>query len=184
MYKIIWLKEINSGFVTWKSAMWLLVASCIFSGMSYLLLTNKELSLLDQTELMLLLAEVIVGVGLLIVTIESSTAITTEMESETIESLFLTPLTLTDFITGKVLASFTLWLLVCLIAIPYVVVASSGSQLTLPFIGYLLLMSSLGIMGMILVTTAVSLLLRSSKNTLPTSLIILLAFAIPALFGA
>jgi len=152
--------------------------------MSYLLLTNKELSLLDQTELMLLLAEVIVGVGLLIVTIESSTAITTEMESETIESLFLTPLTLTDFITGKVLASFTLWLLVCLIAIPYVVVASSGSQLTLPFIGYLLLMSSLGIMGMILVTTAVSLLLRSSKNTLPTSLIILLAFAIPALFGA
>jgi len=72
MIKQIWLKEIKGEIYTWKSMAWLLIASLLFSFTSYLLLTDKELSLLDQTELLWLLAKIIIGVGLLIITIDAS----------------------------------------------------------------------------------------------------------------
>ena len=98
MYKYIWLKEIKSELYTWKSLTWLFLTSLIFSATSYLLLTDKELSLLDQTELMWLLGKIIIGAALLVLTIDASSSITSEFEKETAESLFLTPLSMTHFI--------------------------------------------------------------------------------------
>jgi hypothetical protein len=183
MYQYIWLKEIKAQLYTWKSTAWLLLTSLIFSVTSYLLLTDKELSLLDQTELMWLLAKIIIGVALLVVTIEASSAINTEFEKETAESLFLAPLSVRQFVEGKAFAIITLWVLIYIVAIPYMAVASLGSNLLFPFLGYVAFLGTLGILGIILVIFAISLLYRSSKNTLTTSLILLLAMVIPALFS-
>jgi len=76
----------------------LLISSLLFSVTCYVLLTNKELSLLDQTELLWLLGKVIIGVALLVVTVDASSIITAEFERETAESLFLSPVSLTDFV--------------------------------------------------------------------------------------
>ncbi len=184
MFKYIWLKEIKEELYTWKGTAWLLIASLIFSFTSYLLLTNKELSLLDQTELLWLLSKVIIGVALLIVAIDSASIINVEFEKETAESLFLAPITLKDFILGKFSAIFTSWVFVFLISIPYILVTSAGSNLALPFIGYIFLLGSLVILGFIMLIFTISLIYHSSKNTLTSSLIILLAFAIPALFSS
>ena len=183
MYQYIWLKEIKAQLYTWKSTVWLLLTSLIFSVTSYLLLTDKELSLLDQTELMWLLAKIIIAVALLVVTIEASSSITSEFEKETAESLFLTPLSMRQFVVGKALAIATLWALIYAVAIPYIAVASLGSNLFWSFLGYVSLLGTLGMMGIISTIFAISLLYRSSKNTLTTSLILLLAMAIPALFS-
>jgi ABC-type transport system involved in multi-copper enzyme maturation permease subunit len=184
MIKHIWLKEIKSGLYTWKSTVWILIASLLFSFTSYLLLTNKELTLLDQTELLWLLAKIIIGVAFLVVTIDASSIITAEFEKETAESLFLSPIFLKDFIGGKMLASLTLWLFIYVVAIPYIIVASSGSNLALPFLGFVALLGTLGALGLVAIIFAISLLYRSMKNTLTTSLVILLVFAIPALFSS
>src|ERR1700682_5643681 len=112
MIKQIWLKEIKEELYTWKSTAWLLIASLLFSFTSYLLLTNKELVLLDQTELLWLLSKVIVGVGLLMVTVDAASLITSEFEKETAESLFLAPISFKQFIIGKFLASLSLWLMI------------------------------------------------------------------------
>ncbi len=183
MYKYIWLKEIKSELYTWKSLVWLLLTSLIFSVTSYLLLTNKELSLLDQTELMWLLGKIIIGITLLVVTIDASSSITSEFEKETAESLFLTPLSIKDFILGKLLALLSLWGVLYVVAIPYVYVASLGSKLFFPFLAYIALLGTLGVVGFTLIIFAISFLYRSSKNTLTTSLIFLLALSIPALFS-
>jgi len=53
-------KELRGELYTWKSMLWLVIVSLLFSFTCYLLLTNKELSLLDQTELMLLLSKIII----------------------------------------------------------------------------------------------------------------------------
>src|ERR1700674_1050304 len=98
MFRHIWKKEIQGELYTWKSMLWLLIAALLFSVTSYLLLTNKELSLLDQTELLWLLGKIIIGVALLVVTIDASSIVTTEFENETAESLFLAPISLKDFI--------------------------------------------------------------------------------------
>lgn len=184
MIKQIWLKEIKAELYTWKSTAWLVVASLLFSFTSYLLLTNKELSLLDQTELLWMLSEIIIGVALLIVAIDASSIIASEFEKETAESLFLSPMSLKDFIIGKLLASLTLWLAVFVVAIPYIVVASSGTNLVWAFLGYTALLGTLGITGLIMLIFGISLLYRSAKNTITTSLIILLAFSVPAFFSS
>ncbi len=183
MFKFIWKKELQGEFYTWKSMTWLVIASILFSFTSYLLLTNRELSLLDQTELMLLFGQIIIGVALLIITIDASSIITAEFENETAESLFLTPLSLKDFLLGKFLASLTLWVFLFIVSLPYIVVTSSGSHLTLEFIGYIALLGTLGLTGVTAFIFAISLLLRSTKNTLTTSLIVILVLTTPALFS-
>jgi len=184
MIKQLWLKEIRAEFCTWKSTLWLLIASLLFSFTNYLLLTNKELSLLDQTELLWLLGEIIYRCSFLIIAIDASSIITTEFEKETAESLFLSPISLKDFIIGKFLASITLWVMVFIVAVPYIIVASSGSNLALPFLMYTAILGTLGISGLIMIIFGISLLYRSAKNTLTTALVILLAFSIPALFSS
>jgi ABC-type transport system involved in multi-copper enzyme maturation permease subunit len=180
----IWLKEIQAELYTWKSLVWLLLSALLFSLTSYLMLTNKELSLLDQTELMWLLGKIIISSALLVVAIDASSVVNIEFEKETAESLFLAPVSITDFVLGKLLSSLTLWLMVFLVAIPYILVASSGSNLTLYFILYAFFLGTLGAGGFAALILAISLLFRSSKNTLTTSLIILLALSIPALFSS
>ncbi len=163
--------------------LWIVIAALIFSFTSYLLLTDKELSLLNQTELMLILGQIIIGIALLIVIIDASSSIATEFEKETAETLFLAPISIKEFVLGKFLASLTLWFMIFIVSIPYVIVASSGSNLTLAFLGYLLLLGTLGITGTIAFIFSISLVYRSTKNTLTTSIILLLLLATPALFS-
>lgn len=183
MFKYIFEKELKSEFYTWKGMVWLVIATLLFSFTSYLLLTDKELSLLDQTELMLILGQIIIAVALLIVAIDASSIIAVEFENGTAETLFLTPLSLNEFILGKFLASITLWFLLFAISLPYIIVASSGTYLTAAFIGYLFLLGSLCIAGLIFFIFSLSLFLRSTKNTLTASLITLVLLAVPALFS-
>lgn len=180
----IWKKELGSELYTWKSMLWLVMASILFSFTSYLLLTNKELSLLDQTELMLLLGQIVIGVVLLIVSIDACSIISSEFEKETAETLFLAPISMTDFILGKFLAILTLWLLIFIVSLPYIIVASIGSHLILAFIGYIFLLGTLGVIGLTALIFAVSLLYRSTKNTLTTTLILLIIMVVPALFSS
>jgi ABC-type transport system involved in multi-copper enzyme maturation permease subunit len=184
MFTEIWKKEVKGELYTWKSMLWLVIASALFSITSYLLLTDKELSLLDQTEMLWLLAKVIVGTALLIVTIDASSTITSEFEKETAESLFLSPLRLSDFIIGKMLAGLTLWLSIYVVSAPYIIVTSAGTHLTIPFLCYIALLGSLGIIPIIMIVFGISFLYRSGKNTLSTSLVILLLLVIPALFSS
>jgi ABC-2 type transport system permease protein len=184
IFLYIWKKELRSELYTWKSMLWLVIASIFFSFTSYLLLTNKELSLLDQTELMLLLGQIVIGVALLIVSIDACSIISSEFEKETAETLFLAPISMTDFIVGKFLAILTLWLSIFVVSLPYIIVASIGSHLTLAFIGYVFLLGTLGIIGLTALIFAVSLIYRSTKNTLTTALILLIIMVVPALFSS
>ena len=184
IFKYIWKKELQGELYTWKSMLWLVIASLLFSSTSYLLLTDRELSLLDQTELMLLLSQIIIVVALLVITIDASSIITAEFENKTAENLFLAPLSMKDFLLGKFLASLTLWVLLFTVSLPYIIVASSGSHLTMAFIGYTALLGTLGIIGVVTFIFAISLLLRSTKNTLTTSLITVLVLTLPAFFSA
>ncbi len=180
----VWKKEFRRELCTWKSSLWLVVASLLLSFTSYLLLTNKELSLLDQTELMWLLAKVIIGVALLIVAIEASATVAGEFESGTAESVLLTPLSLWDFVKGKFLSVLTLWTMLFAVSLPYIVVAATGSGETLAFIAYAALLGTLVVIGFTAFIFGLALFFRSSKNTLMTSLVTLLALAAPALFSS
>lgn len=88
----VYRKEITGSFYSWRGGAWLVAASLIFSLVTYLLLTDKELSLLDQGEMLLNLAEVVLTLGLFMSVTTASSAISNEIESGTFESLLLTPI--------------------------------------------------------------------------------------------
>ncbi|MDD5673975.1 MAG: ABC transporter permease subunit [Chitinivibrionales bacterium] len=184
MFKYILVNELRALLYTWKSMVWFLITSVIFSFASYLFLTDKELSLLDQSEMLWLLSKVIIGTALMIITVDASSTITGEFEKETAESLFLTPLSLKDFVLGKLLASLSLWIAIFLIAVPYIIVVSAGSHVTAAFIMFVLMLGTMLILGFQMMIFGISFLFRSSKNTLTTSLVILLALVLPATFSS
>jgi ABC-type transport system involved in multi-copper enzyme maturation permease subunit len=184
MIKHLWQKEIQAELYTWKGMLWLVIAAVLFSFTSYLLLTNSELSLLDQTELMWLFSKIVIAAALLIVTIDASLLITNEFEHETLESLFLAPVTLPMFVLGKILSSLTLWAAVLVVATPYIIVISAGTHLAPAFIGYVALLGTLGVLGFTFLIFGISLFFRSVRNSITTGLIVLFVFAVPALFAA
>jgi ABC-2 type transport system permease protein len=178
----IWKKEVRGELYSWKSTLWLVIASLSFSLTSYLLLTNKELSLLDQTELMWLLSKVIVGIGLLVTALDAASILTVEFDKDTAENLFLAPVSLANLMLGKFLAVLTLWGAIFVVSVPYIIVTAAGSGLTLPFLAHVALLGTLGVSAFTLLILGLSLLFRTGKNTITTSLIVLLALGIPATF--
>jgi ABC-2 type transport system permease protein len=184
MFATVWLKEVKAHLFTWKGLVWLVLAALLFSLTCYLLLTDAELTLLDHSEMLWLLSMIIIGTAFLIVTIDASSTITSEFENGTAESLFLSPLPLRDFILGKLLASLTLWFAILAVATPYIIVTAAGTGLAPAFLGYVALLGTLGIIALITVIFGLSLLFRSVKSTLTTSLVVLLAFTVPALFSS
>lgn len=73
--------EISGSFYSWRGGAWIVTASLIFSLVAYLLLTDKELSLLDQGEMLFTLAEVIIALGVFMSATSASSSISGEIES-------------------------------------------------------------------------------------------------------
>ncbi|MFL6484817.1 MAG: ABC transporter permease [Nitrososphaera sp.] len=176
--------EISGSFYSWRGGAWIVAASMIFSLVAYLLLTDKELSLLDQGEMLFTLTEIVISLGIIMTVTLASSAISLEIESGTFESLLLTPLTSKQIAFQKLLSIITTWFLLYAVSIPYLLVISSGTNLSLSAIFYT------GFYGTILVTAfsslsiAVSARIRSSKNSIMISLMILLILLAPSIFFA
>ncbi len=180
MIKTIWLKEIREQLYTWKGLSWLFLTSLILSGTLFLLLSNVELSLLDQSEMLWLVSKIIIGTSLLFITLDAATNISTEFEKGTAETLFLAPISLKQIVIGKFLSLITLWFALFIIALPYLIIASIGGHLAVPLVIYLGLFSLLLTASFTMISFAIALLSRSSKVTISTALAILLAFSLLA----
>ncbi len=61
----LYKREFSGSFYSWRGGVWIVAAAVIFSMVAYLLLTDKELSLLDQGEMLFTLAEVIIALGVI-----------------------------------------------------------------------------------------------------------------------
>ena len=128
--------EIYGSFYSWRGGAWVVAASMIFSLVAYLLLTDKELSLLDQGEMLFTLTEIVISLGIVMAVTSASSTISTEIESGTFESLLLTPITGRQIAFQKLLSVITTWLLLYAVSIPYLFVISSGTNLSLSAVFY------------------------------------------------
>ena len=180
----LYRKEIAGSFYSWRGGVWLVAASLIFSLVTYLLLTDKELSLLDQGEMLLILGEVVLALGIFMSVTTASSAISNEIESGTFESLLLTPITSSQISFQKSISTITLWIILYVISIPYIIVASSGTNLGLSTVLYTGLYGTLLVTGISLLSVAISGRLRSSKNSIMIMLMIALILLAPSLFFA
>lgn len=99
---------------------WIIAAALIFSLVAYLLLTDKELSLLDQGEMLFTLSEVILALAIIMSAVSASSTTSTEIESGTFESLLLTLVTHRQIAVQETLSNICLWGILYLVSIPYI----------------------------------------------------------------
>ena len=177
-------REISGSFYSWRGGAWLVAASLIFSLVAYLLLTDKELSLLDQGEMLFTLSEVIVALGVVMSAASASSAISSEMESGTLESILLTPIKHSHIAMQKLISVLSVWAMLFVVSIPYLFVVSSGTNLSLSAIFYVGFYGTILVVAVSSLSIALSAKLKSSKNSMMCALMIVLILLSPPLFFA
>ena len=182
IHLIIYRLELSGSFYSWRGAIWIITAASIFSLVAYLLLTDKELSLLDQGEMLFTFSEVIIVLGLLMSGINSSSSISTEIEGGTFECLLLTPIKHIQLATQKMLSTVTIWIILYLVSIPYLIVLANGTNLAIPSILYVGLYGTVLSIAISMISIALSWILKNSKNSIMVTIMIILLLCAPSLF--
>ena len=179
---MLYRHEISGSFYSWRGGAWIIAAALIFSLVAYLLLTDKELSLLDQGEMLFTLAEVVLALGIVMSAVIASSTISSEIESGTFESLLLTPIPHRYIAIQKMLSVITLWGILFLVSIPYIITVASGTTLGISAVLYVGLYGTILVSGISMIAVTLSWRLRSSKNSIMTTIMIVLILLAPSLF--
>ena len=176
-------KEVKESIYGVKGSMWAVLCALVLSLMSYLLLTDKELSLLDQTEMLYIVTSLSVGLGLLVAGILGGDAIAGERERTTLESALLAPVSRSSLVAGKVWAVLAAWLLIFAISAPYILVVGAGSTVYASALIYTFVLGTLCVAGFAALVVGLSALAGSGRSVTLGSLTIFVAMAAPTLLG-
>jgi ABC-2 type transport system permease protein len=176
-------KEVRESLYGVKGSMWAVLSAVVLSLMSYLLLTDKELSLLDQTEMLYIVTSLCVGLGLLVAGILGGDAVAGESERATLESVLLTPVSRSSLVAGKVWAVLLAWLLIFAISAPYILVVGAGSTVSAAAMIYTFALGTLCVVGFAALVVGLSALASSGRSVTLGSLAIFIGMAAPTLLG-
>src|SRR5215210_1821451 len=148
--------------------------SIVLSFMSYLLATNKELSLTPPKEMVYFILQVTIAVGLLLSLIIGANSISGERENGTFESLLVTPVGRREILLGKYLAALSPWPFIVAISTVYMALLAPTAQT------FWLALGLLGVLGSVLMIIfagfglLVSIYSNSNRTSLSVSLVVLL----------
>ena len=177
-------KEIKESILTPKGFLWYNLTSVILSVLSYLFLTNSELSLLDQGEMLYMIMNFITALGVLIGLVFGADSFAGEIERGTIEALFLSPANKTEITMGKLGAALTNWGIIFIISLPYLFVVGKGGQNLLTGIAYLAILGTLLVITFSAFSMGLSARIKSMKNSLIISFFIFLLAGSPIFLSA
>ena len=162
---------------------WLLAASGALSVFSLLLVSNSELSLLDNAQVVYDMAATITALGALLAVIVGSDAIAGERERGTLVPLLLTPLSRGGILAGKLGGQALAWAVIYGLALPYLwAVGSTGQNLTASMVALAVLGTPV-VLGFGFFAMALSARLGMARSSLLSALICLMVSASPLLLG-
>lgn len=173
-------KEIKENFFAMKGMLWLFVVAILFSGMTYSFITVKELSLLAQTEVIMTMGKMILGVALLVSIILASVSFSNEKEQSTIESLMLTPISGIQLAKGKLMGILFMWLTIFLVSFPYIMTLSYGTSVGSVMSLFILIIGTSIVFMYSNIAISLSIIMGSSKNAMITAIVMFLITAIPS----
>jgi ABC-type transport system involved in multi-copper enzyme maturation permease subunit len=127
---VIAFKESAQMLQSRRGILWLLAYSTLLSAFSVLLVSNTELSLLDNAQVLYMMTGTVTGLGALVAAIFGSDAYGGERERGTLVPLLCAPVRREALLTGKALGLLLAWGMMFVIAIPYLwAVGSKGQNL-------------------------------------------------------
>jgi ABC-type transport system involved in multi-copper enzyme maturation permease subunit len=113
-----------------RGSLWLLAYACLLSAVSVLLVSNTELSLLDNAQVLYMMSGTVMGAGALVAAIFGSDAYAGERERGTLVPLLCAPIRREALLKGKAVGILLAWGIMLVIAMPYLwAVGSKGYHL-------------------------------------------------------
>jgi len=125
---IVFVRELRELWMGGKAPVLLLLYSVLLGGITYVMASNSELSLIPPKEMVYETLKTAIAVSLFICLIIGADNISGERERSTLESLLLTPTSRRQIVLGKFLAGISPWPVAFAIAIPYMSVLSQGDE--------------------------------------------------------
>lgn len=162
---------------------WLLALSVALSALSLLLVSNTELSLLDNAQVVYMVMGTVTALGALLAVLLGADAIAGEKERGSLVPLLLAPLSTGDVVFGKIGGQLTAWAVAYLIALPYVWAVGSSGQNLFQAVGYLALFGTPVVLGFGFYSLGLSARFGSVRGALATSLITLMLLGSPLILG-
>lgn len=162
---------------------WMLALSVILSVLALLLVSNTELSLLDNAQVVYMVMGTITALGGLLAIVLGSDAIAGERERGTLIPLLLTPITTTHIVLGKMGGQVAAWVLMYALSLPYLWAVGSSGQNLAQAIAYLALFGTPVVLGFGFYAVGLSARFGNVRTALLTALISLILLASPLLLG-
>jgi ABC-2 type transport system permease protein len=181
---IILRKEMREIVLTPRGYLWYILTSVILSVLGYLFLTNSELSLLDQGQMLYLIMSFITALGILIGLVFGADAFAGEVERGTLETLLLSPVTTVEIAAGKVGAALVNWGILFAISLPYLVIVGQGQRGLPVGIAYLISLGTLLAITFSAFSMGLSARMKSVKSSLIVSFFIFLFTGSPLFLSA
>ncbi|MCB2146033.1 MAG: ABC transporter permease subunit [Deltaproteobacteria bacterium] len=180
---IIATKESTEILRSQRGLMGLLIYSGLLSAFSLLLVSNTELSLLDNAQVVYMMAGTVLSAGALLASILGSDTYAGEKERGTLVPLLCTPIDSTALLTGKGLGMLIVWCIMFVTATPYLwAVGASGQNLGAALV-YLALFGTPVVLGFGLLAMALSARTGSVLASSLSIITLLMLAATPLLIG-
>lgn len=162
---------------------WLLAVAGALSGFALLLIGSKELSLLDNAQVVYDMLGIVTALGALLAVAAGTDAIAGERERGSLLPLLLAPVSWRGLLLGKIGGQAVAWAAMLAVAVPYLwAVGSTGKNLLGGGMALLLLGTPV-VLGFGFLALGLGARLGSARGTLMLCLVALLLSASPLLLG-
>ncbi len=179
---IIW-KECQEDVLAVQGLVLYLTATLVLSAFGFLLIGNTELSLLDNAQAVYMMAGVVLALAGLIAVVRGSDGFAGERDRETLEALLVTSASGVELAAGKLIALVVSWLLLYVIAVPYIWAVGSSGQNLVPALVYLFVAGNILVIFFGALILSLSARIKSFKGTLTAALVLFLSAAGPVALG-
>jgi len=178
-------KEVKENLYVARGSMWAMLSAIVLTlTSSDLLLTDKEISLLDQSEILYVVTSLAVGLGLLVAGLfAADSAVVENGRMTTLEGTLLTPTKRGALLLGKVLGVMAVWPLIFMISAPYILVVGFGTNVSWVALIYTFVLGTLCVAGFATLIVGLRALSISRRGVTPVFLAIFVAMAAPTLLG-
>jgi len=166
-----------------RGLLWLMAYSGLLSAFSLLLVSNTELSLLDNAQVVYMMTGTVLAAGSLLAAILGSDAYAGEKERGTLVTLLCAPIGANALLAGKALGLLSAWGVMFAVATPYLwAVGASGQNLGAAVL-YLAIFGTPVVLGFGYLAMALSARTGSVLASLLSTVTLLMLAAIPLLIG-
>ena len=162
---------------------WLLALTSLLSAFSLLLVSNTELSLLDNAQVIYMMAGTVLVAGALLAAIMGSDAYAGENERGTLIPLLCAPIASGELLLGKTLGLLATWGFMLAVSTPYLWAIGASGQNLWATLSYLVLFGTPVVLCFGYLAMALSALTGSVLVSLLSTTTLLILAASPILIG-